>query len=148
MSRSMASAAVPTHAHSLGSALDSIRGKAAKVGTDWMTDPIETNSSDTGQQTAFLALVNEAMIRSGLSQKAAAINARVDEPTFSKGLRGLPGKNFHVGWLDAQPIEFRIALAKLLSMKFGVSKETERAIVIRRLFDCIEELLVLTVVSE
>jgi DNA-binding XRE family transcriptional regulator len=96
----------------------------------------------------FLALIDEARVLCGMSQKEMALNAGVNFGTFSAAMNGTHGKNFSVAWLDAQPFDYRAALARIVAKKFGISKEQQRQIVLDRLFAIIHELVALTVVSE
>jgi hypothetical protein len=131
--------------NSLDSRLPAGKPKAARISPDLLGGETVVNVTP---DTAFLALIDEARVLCGMSQKEMAIAAGVNEGHFSLALRGTNGKNFDPRWLDKQPIAFRSALAAILAKKFGVSREQQRAIVLQKLFDCIEQLVALTVVSE
>lgn len=144
-----ATAVVPTHSNSLGTDRLTAKTTRPKIGRDWQAAPTDAAPAPDGQcGDAFLALIDETRIGLGWSHKQMAINAAVDPGVWSEAMKGKPGRNFSVPWLDAQPIAYRIAFAKLVAKKFGVSRETERAIVLRRLFDAVESLVLLTEVSE
>lgn len=145
MAQSVAAAVRPTPAQTVGADLLQPKVTVPKVGRDLLGTATTANvTPDTG----FLALIDEARVRCGWSQKQMAINAGVNEGTFSQALHGSNGKNFDPRWLDAQPIEYRIALADIIGNKFGVTRDMKRALVLRKVFDAIGELTALTEVSE
>lgn len=131
--------------NSLDSRLPEGKPKPARISPDLLGGETAVNVTP---DTAFLALIDEARVHCGMSQKEMALAAGVNEGQFSLALRGTHGKNFDPRWLDRQPLSFRASLAGILSKKFGVSREQQRAIVLQKLFDCIEQLVALTVVSE
>lgn len=145
MSRMFASAARAMQSNTLDSRLPVSKPKPARISPDL---PGGETTVNVTPDTAFLSLIDEARVLCGMSQKEMALSAGVNEGHFSLALRGTQGKNFDPRWLDKQPLAFRAALASLLSKKFGVSREQQRAIVLQKLFDCIEQLVALTVVSE
>jgi hypothetical protein len=108
--------------------------------------PEQTGVNPTVPTDPFLALIDEARILCGMSQKEMALNADVNLGQFSAAMSGQ--KHFSVSWLDAQPFDYRAALARIVAKKFGISKEQQRQIVLDRLFAAIHELVTLTVVSE
>lgn len=136
---------------SLHADLTGLKPKAARAGLDLTVNQIPSNPEpEPFVQPAepLLAVVDEARIRCGMTLKEMAGNAEVNFGTFCDAMNGKPGKNFCIVWLDKQPITYRLTFAKLVSQKYGISKAAERALVIRRLFSAIEDLLTLTVVSE
>jgi hypothetical protein len=73
------------------------------------------------EKAAFLALVDEARIRAGLSVKEMAINAgNVPYGQFSEALSGTRG-NFAVHWLDGQPAAFWLAWNAITNERYGLS---------------------------
>jgi transcriptional regulator with XRE-family HTH domain len=97
--------------------------------------------------TPLLALYDEARILCGLSQKEMAITAGVNEGTFSQALRGEGSRTFNPEWIDRQSHDYKVALTTLMQRKFGVTREAARAVIVRKLFAAIEELLTLTTVD-
>jgi hypothetical protein len=121
MASSMGAAAVRTQHKTLRESLDDVRPKAAKILTT--SEPVRT-VQNSNEKLAFLALIDEARIRAGLSQKEMAITAAVNEGAFSEALKGSRG-NFAAHWLDAQPQSFRAAFHKLLGMRWGLDQAAE-----------------------
>jgi hypothetical protein len=119
MGQRMASAALPTHSNSLGRSLDAVKGRAARVGLTRHPVPTESNDAD---KAAFLALIDEARIRAGLSQKEMAISANVDAGTFSSALSGQGRVNFAAHWLHNQPDAFWSAFAKIVLERRGIDE--------------------------
>lgn len=121
MAVSMGATALRTPQKTLRESLDDVRPRAAKILTT--SEPVRTvqNSSD---KAAFLALIDEARIRAGLSQKEMSLNASVNEGAFSEALKGARG-NFAAHWLDTQPVEFRAAFHKLLAIRWGLDENTD-----------------------
>lgn len=150
MRNSIGATARQMQSNSLGRDLTLGRPRAAKIHPDLIADQTASNQEPepfVQPVEPLLAIVDEARIRCGMSLKEMAIAADVNLGTFCDAMKGKPGKNFNVSWLDPQPIRYRITFAKLLSQKHGISREQERAIVIQRLFDSIEDLLTLTMTA-
>jgi hypothetical protein len=143
MASSMGAAAVRTQHKTLRESLDDVRPKAAKILTP--SEPVRTvqNNDDKG---AFLALIDEARIRAGLSQKEMSINAVVNEGAFSEALKGARG-NFAAHWLDRQPKSFRQAFHKLLGLRWGIDEATESEIEAERIGELVSLLIKRTVRS-
>jgi hypothetical protein len=141
----MASAAQATQSNSIDSRLLAKTTRSKVIDRALTGESIPVNVTP---DTSFLALIDEARVLCGMSQKEMAVVAGVNEGQFSLALRGTQGKNFDPRWLDEQPIKFRTALASIISKKFGVSRDQQRAIVLQRVFDAIEQLVALTVVAE
>jgi len=133
--------------NSLGSDLAALKPRAAKVGLG-LPETATTANPPVVPDTPLLALYDEARVLCGLSQKEMAHNAGINEGTFSQALRGTAGKNFDPRWIDRQSTDYKIALTTLMQRKFGVTREAARAVVLRKLFAAIDELVSLTVVSE
>jgi hypothetical protein len=145
MGRMVANAIQSTQSNSLSAPLLGRTTRAKSIDSDL---PVEQTPVNVTPVTSFLALIDEARVACGMSQKEMALSAGVNEGQFSLALRGTQGKNFDPRWLDDQPMTYRIALAKVISKKFGVSRDTQRAIVMRRVFAAIDELVALTMDTE
>jgi hypothetical protein len=141
MASSMGAAAVRTQHKTLRESLDDVRPKAAKILTT--SEPVRTVQNDH-EKLAFLALIDEARIRAGLSQKAMAITAAVNEGAFSEALKGARG-NFAAHWLDGQPQAFRQAFHKLLGLRWGIDEASESDIEAERIGELVSLLIKRTV---
>ena len=110
------------------------------------TKAMETNENNpVTPDEPFLALIDEARVFCGMSQKEMALNAQVNFGHFSEAMSGK--RHFSVAWLDAQPFEFREAIGKIIAKKYGASRETQRAVVLRRMFSAINDLVAMTEVD-
>jgi transcriptional regulator with XRE-family HTH domain len=101
--------------------LDDVRGRAAKILPG--SDPTRSEQNPD-EKAAFLALIDEARIRAGLSQKEMAMTAAVSEGVFSEALKGQRG-NFAIHWLATQPAPFWAAFLKILARRFDITPERE-----------------------
>lgn len=141
MAPSLGAAAVRTHQKTLRESLDDVRPKAAKILTS--SEPVKT-AQNVDDKAAFLALIDEARIRAGMSQKEMSINAAANEGAFSEALAGARG-NFAAHWLDRQPKPFRQAFHKLLGLRWGIDEASEADIEAERIGELVALLIKRTV---
>ena len=141
MAVSIGATALRTQQKTLRESLDDVRPKAAKILTT--SEPVRT-AQNSNEKQAFLALIDEARIRAGLSQKEMSLNACVQEGAFSEALKGARG-NFAAHWLDTQPVSFRAALHKLLAIRWGLGQETQAHIEAERIGELVSLLIKRTV---
>lgn len=117
------SIAIPDHRPHQKSRLsdsDVPRPKAAKILIDSET---VRDAQNLGAKAEFLALVDEARIRAGLSKKEMAINAAVPDGAFSEALSGTRG-NFAIHWLDRQPQSFWLTFHKITAERYHLTPES------------------------
>jgi hypothetical protein len=138
MPSSLNGASRSTHPNSVGTALDRVKGRAAKVGITSEPLPIGPNSED---KAAFLALIDEARIRAGLSQKEMAISANVDQGTFSEALSGQGRINFAAHWLHNQCDGFWTAFAKIVLEKRGLDQDRVEELTAQRIGELVTLLI-------
>ena len=74
---------------------------------------------------AYLALVDEARIRAGMSVKEMAIEANVDVATFAAALKGTSRQNFAAHWLHTQPTKYKLAYQAITADRYGLSVQRE-----------------------
>ena len=119
-----------TQSHSVDSRLTANAGRrrpAVELGGP--ASSIEVHELTVRSST--LALIEEALIRAVGSQEAAASFAHVDKSQLSKGLRERDRKTFDPRWLDRQPVEFWIALHKLIGMKHGLTSDSPAELLLK-----------------
>lgn len=121
MAPTFAPAKARTHQKAVLESLDALKARAVPVLNDSERVKIDQNLS---HKPELLALVDEARIRAGMSQKEMAINAGVPEGPFSEALRGVRG-NFAIHWLDRQPDVFWLAFHRITADRYGITPQKQ-----------------------
>jgi hypothetical protein len=81
--------------------------------------PTDPTPDDKG---AFLALIDEARIRAGVTKKEMQICSGVDKGTFYEAMSGQGRSNFAAHWLHNQPDKFWASFADLVLERRGIDK--------------------------
>jgi hypothetical protein len=123
MRATVAASAVRTHQKPVPSGLDDVTGKAGKVRMG--SDDIRTdqNGPELDEDSALLALLDQARIRAGMSWKEMQINARVPKGQWSEAYNGVRG-NFAWLWVMRQPKKYQEALRKIVDRHFNLTTES------------------------
>lgn len=113
--------------------MESLRGKAAKVGMDRDRLPTTPKPSINPNKASFLALIDEARIRAGETIKEMAGNAGTDTGSFSEAMSGQGRINFAAHWLDGQSDAWWMAFIKIVCEKRGLDATRQREITAERI---------------
>jgi len=103
--------------------------------------PLHPTTDVDGDKAGYLALIDEARIRSGMSVKEMAIEANVDMATFAAALKGTSRQNFAAHWLAAQPTKWWMAFHKITADRYGLSPRVEQETFAERVGELVTLLL-------
>lgn len=134
MADKVANGGARTHANSLRGALSDVRAGDANLRID------AKNIAIAPEKRPYRALVREAMRRSGLSQKAFALDAKQPESVISEALNGsraLPSE-----WVWGQTdLTFQRELKSLEESELGLSGEVDDALEAQQIGNLVEQLV-------
>lgn len=156
----MASTALATQPNRIRTDLQSVTAKESRVVMDLQSAATTVNDlcnalktgapDDVIPDVPLLALYDEARVLCGMSQKEMAINAGVNEGTFSQAWRGQGQRKVQPEWIDRQPRKYKVALTTLMQRNFGVVIESRGELLLidaKASIDTLTRLLERTVVS-